>query len=319
MPGRLYLPDEVRSAIGGHLRQAIEATIEDYPSASEDEDTLVGHFGAKAQIRNQKVMVDNPEVGGLWAWSIEYVKFRGRGAKATENLLGADGILRLAINYGGRAEEKSALFQAKIEGRSDRDLLTQCAKLSTWREAAFVLNFRDDNIEAVTLDAAFRGYRTASKLLRGEALDEFFEQQFVPCKIGDPYLSYDAIRKVLKWRAMNNKGQERFVATRFLVRHRLGINVRAPQRARSAWSPPLIKADDIYNYRMSANFEDIFDLQPGFTERDLKAKRKELADIYHPDRYVDMKPTQEAAEILERRMQEFNSFVDELKSSSRRR
>jgi hypothetical protein len=317
MPGRLYLPDEVRSAIGNHLRQAIDATIEDYLSASENEDTLVGHFGGKAQIRNQKVMVDNPEVGGVWAWSIEYTKFWSHGGEATENLLGADGILRLAINYGERVEEKATLFQAKIEGRSDRDLLTQCAKLSTWREAAFVLNFRDESIEAVTLDAVLRSSRSASRSLRGEALDEFFEQRFVPCKVGDPYLSYDAVRKVLKWRAMDDRGQDRVVATRFRARHRLGVNVRAPRHGQSTWSPPLIKTDDIYKYRMSATVEDIFDLQPGFTEKELNSKRKELADIYHPDRYVDLKPTQEAAEILERRMQEFNSFVDNVKSRRR--
>src|SRR5689334_22792287 len=132
MPGQIYLPDEVTRVIGGHLRKAVDATVEDYPSASEDEDTLVGHFGAKAQIRNQKVLVDQIEMGGTWTWSIEYAKFRGRGAKATENFLGADGIMRLTVNYGGQAQEKSALFQAKIEGISDRDLLTQCAKLSTW-------------------------------------------------------------------------------------------------------------------------------------------------------------------------------------------
>src|ERR1044071_7875989 len=109
MPGQLYLPDEVIRAIGGHLKGAIEATVEDYPSASEDEDTLVGHFGAKAQIRNQKVLVESIEMGGMWVWGIEYVKFRGRGAKPPENFLGADGILRLTVNYGGRAEEKSAL------------------------------------------------------------------------------------------------------------------------------------------------------------------------------------------------------------------
>jgi hypothetical protein len=313
MPGQIYLPDEVVRAIGGHLRTAVAATVEDYPSASEDEDTLVGHFGAKTQIRNQKVSVDQVEMGGTWTWSIEYAKFRGRGTKATENFLGADGIIRLTINYGGQAQEKSALFQAKIEGTSDRDLLSQCAKLSTWREAAFVLNFRSDGIEAITLDAVVLGARAASRDLRGEAFGEFFEKQFLSCKVGDEYLSYDAVRKILKWRAMDSRRRNHSVATRFLVRHRLAVDVKAPQRGKSSSTPPLVGIDEIHNYRMSASLEDIFDLRPGFTQKEAVTKRNELADIYHPDRYMSLNLNSDAMELLQRRMQEFNAFFDEIK------
>jgi len=256
-------------------------------------------------------------MGGTWTWSLDYVKFRGRGAKATENFLGADGILRLAVNFGGRVEEKSALFQAKIEGRADGGLLSQCAKLSTWREAAFVLNFESEGIEAVTLDAVLRGSRSASKKLRGEAFGEFFEKQFLPCRVGDEYLSYDAIRKILKWRAMDSRGRDHFVATRFLVRHRLGVNVKAPQRGKDSSIPPLVGNGEIHNYRMAAKLEDIFDLQSNFTEKEITSKRNELADIYHPDRYIDFNLTTEAAELLQRRMQEFNGFVNDVKNGKR--
>jgi len=98
MRRRLYIPDEVKANIRAHLETAIQNTVEGFDSASEDEDTMTGHLGARLQVRVQRVMVPRPnEIPGEWRWAIKYYKFRGRGPAATERFLGADGIFELTL------------------------------------------------------------------------------------------------------------------------------------------------------------------------------------------------------------------------------
>lgn len=310
MPGRLFLPVEVVQSIVGHVREAVRRTIDDYPSVSEDEDTLLGHLGSKLKTGSQRVVVSDPELSGVWSWELDYIKFRGRGWGAAEKILGADGILTLSVDYGGRPQTKAALFQAKIEGVADRELVGQCAKLSNWREAAFVLNFAAHSIQAVDLESVFRAAIGRTRKLSGDDLAGFLANAFIPCLVGDLELNYDAVRKVLTWRS-RSRNRSRLVATRFRVRHRLAIKAR-PLRRRSGPPTPLIEAEEIYQHRMDVDPREALSLPSGFTEKSVKAKRKALAGIYHPDRHMELKSEPELLELLERRTQEFNAWSDEL-------
>jgi hypothetical protein len=98
-------------------------------------------LGSSLRSGLQVINVTNDEINGPWKWSIDYKKFRGRGPNATEFFLGADGILELTLDYGGRKDAKSLLFQSKTEWARDTALLTQAARLSTWREAAIFINY----------------------------------------------------------------------------------------------------------------------------------------------------------------------------------
>lgn len=302
MRRRLYIPEEVTRAMADHIRAAVPKAVEGYWSANEDEDVLTGHLGACLRIGNQKVRVveKQTERPGDWTWSVDYYKFRGRGKDATEHILGADGLFELRLQLGYRTEVKSLLFQAKKDWSNDPDLVTQCIKLSTWREAAFVLNYTPEAFEAFSLDDVLRSRGTRPQDPHARALGDFLAGDFLECLVGDTDLSYDPKARKLIWRAMSGE----IVATVFKVKHRIRANVKAPPSSRHDRVDRHIPNSEIHNYRMGAKDEEILSLDSGHSERELKAARNSLALAYHPDQYNEGDDL--LRQILKRRMQEIN-------------
>src|SRR5216684_2725852 len=151
MRGRLFIPEEVKRSIRVHLQEAVPRAVEGYVSAHEDEDTLTGHLGANLRTGWHRVVIQDPESQNFreWRWELTYYKFRGRGPGATEKVLGADGLFALDLTIGSRTEQKTLLFQAKTaDDAGGRPLLEQSIKLSTWREAAFVLVYSESDFRA---------------------------------------------------------------------------------------------------------------------------------------------------------------------------
>lgn len=308
MPGRLFIPKPVVGAIKEHLVDAVERSRDGFWSAHEDEDTLTGHLGALLRISNQKVFVEDVEIpAGTWTWGIDYFKFRGRGPKATESLIGADGIFEIKVQSFNRIEKKSLLFQAKTKGVADRDLVVQCARLSTWREAACVVNYSPDGISALPIDEALRLSRGAAGRLEGADLAAFLGDQFLPCLIGDTNLEYDGRSRRLSWRAMSGE----FVATRFSVGSRLRFDIKAPTyRGQYHGAAREIHHSELANYRMSATAQEILQLPMSPTLEDLKIARRSLAPAYHMDGRVELDLPEQ--QLLNRRMQEINVAYDEV-------
>ncbi len=312
MRRRLFIPDEVKDSISSHLYASTAKAIGGYLSGNEDEDTLTGDLGASLRISSQKVDVPaGQEVSGPWTWSITYYKFRGRGNKATENLLGADGIFELSVNWNvGNIEKKCLLFQAKNQWHnSDKSLLEQCIKLSTWREAAFILNYTPTDYEAFFIDDVIRAGGSRLQASQGVSLGAFLSRHFLECLIGDTDLKYDATSRRLSWRALNGE----MVETGFSVRHRFSVNINPPKRNKRIKSGHReIPNNEVYGYRMQASEEDMLSLRPDYTEKDIKNARRKLAQAYHTD--VNQNMDSLLQEILNRRMQEFNHARDVLYS-----
>ncbi len=314
MRRRLYIPPEVKESISKHFSKAIKNGIDGFLSANEDEDTMTGHLGALLRIRNQRVQVQQQEISGDWVWSVDYYKFRGRGPQATENILGADGLFELKLNLGGRIESKSVLFQSKLNWSSDLSLLSQCIKLSTWREAAFVLNYRSDQFQAFLIDEVIRSRGNYSGNLTFFPLEEFLGKLFLDCEVGDNDLNYNARARKLIWRTLVGE----IVSVKFSIPQRLRVNVEAP---RSEWGKHKnidreITLDEIHKYRMEAKEEDILSLKYQYTNKELKSSYKNLALTYHPDKYNELEELERI--ILQRRMQEINdtySYVSRKKRS----
>src|SRR5580698_4137420 len=101
----LYIPEPVRAAIEAHVRERLSEADQGFWSAAEDEDTYTGHLGALLRATERKVLVD----GQAWHWSIEYTKFRGRGKRATESAVGADGIFEIRVRGTEIEGRKSVL------------------------------------------------------------------------------------------------------------------------------------------------------------------------------------------------------------------
>jgi hypothetical protein len=301
MRRRLYIPTEVRESISNHLSDAIKRAVDGFWSANEDEDTMTGHLGALLRLRDQRVSVkQQQEISGDWTWSVDYYKFRGRGPEASENYLGADGLFELRLIRGGSIDTKSLLFQSKLDWGSDQSLLLQCIKLSTWREAAFVLNYKPDEFQAFRVDEVIRSRGKYSEKLAHFSLEEFLGRLFLDCQVGDNDLSYDPRLRKLVWRTSTNEK----VSVRFSIPRRLRINVEAPP------SDPVreVSIDEVHSHRIDASPEDILSLEEGYTDRDLRRSRTRLALTYHPDKYAEF--GEMFRRIVERRMQEANNAYD---------
>jgi len=315
MPRRLYIPHQVKESISNHLHLAVAKAVDGYISACEDEDTMTGHLGALLRVKNKRVTVpsEGQEIWGVWTWSLDYYKFRGRGKGATEAYLGADGLFELSLNIGYRKETKSLLFQSKLDWERDSNLLAQSIKLSTWREAAFVINYTDKGFQAILIDDAIKSKGKYSEKMGNVPLERFLDENFIACLVGDTDLKYDARARKLFWRSMN--GQR--VCTNFSTNHRFRLNVNAPRHTSHAdrTVDKEISPDEIHNYRMSATEEEILSLAGLHTEREVKIARNTLALTYHPDKFNEIDEYLQS--IINRRMSEVNEAYEYVRSKKR--
>jgi hypothetical protein len=309
---RLYIPRAVMQSIAQHLDQSIERAVADFWSANEDEDTLTGDLGACLRTGTHSVEVtrnQNEEIYGLWKWSMDYAKFRGRGKGATESYLGADGIFELRLSWGSRTETKSILFQSKVNWHADQNLVRQAILLSTWREAAIVINYTPTGFEAYSIDSilASKGERASAQ--DGQSLKKVLGEYFLECKIGNTDLVYDPRARKLAWRASTGVR----VATQFSIPHRIRINIQSPLYKERFTYDKLIPLDEIHSHRMEAEPEDV--LMPLLSDREEtpKARRQALAMTYHPDRYPIL--DQFLKDLATRRMQEVNAAFDKIKKT----
>jgi len=314
VPGRLYLPDEVKTAITAHIRDAEARAVDAYESGVEDEDVLTGQLGAYLRIGTQRVAVSNSEIGGEWTWSIDYRKFRGRGPGATEKILGADGIFELRLHGIGRGIKKSLMFQAKNEWSSDQRLLDQVVKLSTWREAACVIDFRSGSIDVYTLDAIVRSRGVRGDGSNAESLGSFLGTRYLNCDVGDTELAYDAKRRQLMWTSMGG----RRVATSFSVGERIRIDVSAPRNMSQELGELLVISNsDVHKHRMYVNPRDMLGVAYDAPQQEVKIAARQLAAVWHPDFFVSRLPP-DLLEVMTRRTQEVNNARDTLSTEDRR-
>ncbi|MEB2776380.1 J domain-containing protein [Algoriphagus sp. D3-2-R+10] len=305
----LSIPEEVKVKIREHISESYKNALDGYYSANEEEDALTGDLGATLRVKNQKVIVKSEKQSGTWTWSINYHKFRGRGPGATESLLGADGIFELSLKEGNYIQKKNLLFQSKMNWKDDPNLIQQTLKLTTWREAAFVLNFTPDVFEAIDLDTVISSRGKRLELTKTKKLDEFLGHDFLNCHVGDMDLKYDGKARKLIWRT--NKGET--VATKFSIPHRIAVEVKAPTRTHGNDMnyDREIPHDEIYKNRMEASKEDILSLEYNATLKELKKARIGKALIYHSDKFTFKDDL--LNEIMKTRMHEVNQAHDSLK------
>lgn len=287
-----------------------------FDSAGEDEDVVTGDFGSLIRRGPVNVPVDAPEGGGIWTWTITYKKLRGRGASATEKQVGADGLWEFTLDHGANGvQRKGALFQAKMVGAGGDKLFAQAVVMSTWREAAFVIEYTPDTVFAIHIDdvVAARG-----KAVRDSArvpFDEFLVDQFIACKVGDPDLLYDRRSRRLFWR----DADDRIVVADFSVKHKFDVSVKPPWYFDPSLPRPdkELKPNEIHDHRMKAEPHEILRADISATKTELNKARRHIAQLYHPDRAGGFDDQIRAA--MNRRMAEVNAAFDEAAGKNVRR
>jgi hypothetical protein len=316
VPDRLYIPAEVEASIRDHVRNVVARMPEVFDSAEEDEDVVTGDFGALIRRGPVDVLVDTPEAGGTWSWSITYRKLRGRGPGATEKLTGADGIWEFTLDHGANGpQRKAALFQAKMAGEAGARLFAQTIQLSTWREAAFVIEYLPRNVFAVLVDDVVASRGKAISVHAKIPFDDFLINHFIGCKVGDPDVFYDRKNRSLFWR--NYAGE--IVVAHFAIRHKFDLNVKPPWYSNPHLPRPNLelKPHEIHLHRMSASPREILGVSMSAAGAELKKARHHIAKLYHPDKAMSLDEQLKAA--MNRRMAEANEAFDELVGKNRRR
>ena len=303
MPDNTFLPPEVVRSIEARLRRQELRALRTFASAAEDEDSMTSHVFGKLETERVRVLVRSGEVPGTWTWSFGYTKFRGRGRGATESYVGADGILEFALIFGsGERVKKGALFQAKMGGTGGSDLVRQAIKLSTWREAAFIVDYASDGISAISLDEVLRH---GGRLTRSPHTDlaSFIVKEFAACKVGDRELQYDAKLRRLFWRDMANN----VIETHFQLKHRARLTVKAPTRRRRTipWHSERISPSEIHLHRLKARAADILGVQQDATPAEAKKAQRAMARLYHPDTVSSFSDLYR--DLLNKRMAEVNA------------
>lgn len=312
MPRRLYIPKEVLQSIKEHVDRAIPRAIGGFMSANEDEDTMTGELGSSLRSGTHTVVVDRAEINGAWKWSIDYKKFRGRGKDATERHIGADGIIELSLDWSGRKETKSLLFQAKMDWRSDSSLIEQAVLLSTWREASLFVNYTESEIEAFSIDSVLRSRGKREDAKDALSLADALTKYFLECKVGSTDLAYDPVSRQLRWRATTGVT----VATQFSIPHRLRVKVKAPGYKHKLEWDKLIPKEEIHSHRMAVEADDL--LSPILSDTAVEPKKhlQVLSSTYHPDKLGQIE--QFFKDLANRRMQEINAAFAEIKAKNRR-
>ncbi|PTQ84870.1 hypothetical protein [Nitrosomonas ureae] len=273
MSRRLYIPKAVLDSIAAHIDSSIPKAVQGYISANEDEDTMTGQFGASLRTGVHAVDVQEAEVNGTWKWSIDYTKFRGRGKGATERHVGADGIIELSLDWSGRKETKSLLFQAKLDWQSDDALMSQAVLLSTWREASIFINYTEQSIEAMSIDNVLRSRGARRNVKEVLPLAEALNQYFLQCKVGSTDLAYDPIARQLRWRATSGVT----VATQFSIPHRLRVKVKAPGYKHKLEWDKLISTSEIHSHRMAVEPSEL--LSPLLTTVSVEPRKQLQAKL----------------------------------------
>src|SRR3569623_166050 len=312
MPASLYIPKEVLKSIKDHIEESIPKALQGFISANEDEDTMTGQFGARLRTGSHTVEVEQSEISGKWRWSIDYTKFRGRGKGATESFIGADGIIELLLESSGEKRTKSLLFQAKMDWESDTSLRKQALLLSTLREASFFINYKEDSIEAISIDNVLRSrgvYANAKDVL---PIEEALSEYFLKCKIGSLDLAYDPISRKLRWKTTSGLT----VATQFSIPHRLKVKVEAPGYKEKLDYMKLIPNSEIHKHRMEAEQSEM--IAPLLTSRtdNQKSKLRALTSAYHPDTIGQIEKFFE--DLATQRMKEINNISESIKFSTKK-
>jgi hypothetical protein len=306
----------VLQAIRDHVEEAVAHAESGYSSAQEEEDTITGELGGALRTQRERVVsVTEGQPLGLWRWSITYSKFGSKAKNATESLVGADGILEMRVGNVESDQQKAALFQAKNTQRRDSMLVAQCAKMSVWREAAFVISYSDKGYYAYPIDDIILSGGSIARATGRTPLATWITDEFISCKVGHPDLYYDKNQRKLYWEkkgdAAKGYSADRWVQVDFSPKHLVHIDV-TPPNWRSSRAVE-IAPEEIPLSRLTFTANDLFGLKVPYNLAQLRKRKNELLHVYHSDKSHGL--SKDIGPLLDARVIEINQAFSELSES----
>ena len=183
IPGTLS--DEIKSVIKENCLEGEQG----WSHGEYEEDTIVGDF--LGNLRTGKTISTANK--NIYEWEIVYKKFHGRGINPLEKETGADGIITFEISDQTRNIKtvKPIIFQAKKKGNYN-DLKEQTSKMNQIaKNGNFVLRLTPD------------GYFAKQDDNKQKRIGDFLVDDFLACKTGIEGMTFDPIRKQLKFETLD--------------------------------------------------------------------------------------------------------------------
>ena len=209
--------ERIRRELSDHYRSGVAAAVHEYADSAADEDAVTGALGQALRLQGELTMPD----GRIVRWFTRYRKLRGRGRKAPEEHLGADGLFEIEMeDEEGDRSRKSLPFQARnrAAGYGDSLLRGQAKRLNAFPGGGVVINYRPEGYVAVDARLVAEGGATRnSEVPLADALAE----DFIGCRRGSTaYLFEPSVGGVLLVHGSF------LMVRRWLPRHRVRTTLR---------------------------------------------------------------------------------------------
>jgi hypothetical protein len=134
----LLLPDGLKALIRDRYLAGVSDALAKYPFSAADEDSLTGALGNSISMPQAVVFGDGQR---RYSYQVSYRKIRGRGPRAPEKQLGADGIFQIEVTDDHGRQTKGLPFQSKKGWSSaDSNLLKQANEASPQTDEACIVS-----------------------------------------------------------------------------------------------------------------------------------------------------------------------------------
>ncbi len=183
-----------------HIRERVADAEFGFQFSEADEDAVTGALGQSLVTRPRQTYDLSTE--SQYEWSFTYRKIRGRGPKAPEKSIGADGIFHMEV-FGADGEllrQKGLLFQAKMGTKPSggMKMREQMECLIRFRRASILLEYGPHGYSATPVDDLPQddnNWRYRRAVTR--PLADVLGSDFVHCRIGQLGLRFDHNRECL--------------------------------------------------------------------------------------------------------------------------
>jgi hypothetical protein len=188
----LLLPDGLKALIRDRYLAGVSDAQAKYPFSAADEDSLTGALGNSISMPHEMLFGDGQK---QYSYQISYRKIRGRGPRAPEKQLGADGIFQIEVRDEHERQTKGLPFQAKRGWRkADSNLLAQARRMLETAGDGIDIDFGPNRFSACRAEDVVQNHANRKLIDRAgktRPLGQLLGDDFLDCRIGRPGLFFD--------------------------------------------------------------------------------------------------------------------------------
>lgn len=140
--------EEIRRTLADHYRRGVAVAVQGYADGAADDDAVTGALGQALRGQGELALPD----GRIVRWATRHRKLRGRGRRAPEKHLGADGLFEIEMEDDERDRSRKSLpFHARNGAADYGDSLLrgQAKRLNAFPGGGVVVSYQPGGYVAV--------------------------------------------------------------------------------------------------------------------------------------------------------------------------